>query len=95
METKIIINNNKGEVQAFEGETQIGQLDFFITDSLLSIEHTRTFEGYERKGVASTLVEAVTDYAMNNGLKIKPVCSYAQRWYIHNPQYKDILTEGE
>jgi len=95
METKIIRNSNKGEVQAFDGEVQVGQINFNIADSLLSIEHTGVVEGFERKGVAGILVQAVTDYAMNNELKIKPVCSYAQRWYKHNPQYKDILIEGE
>ena len=95
METKIIINNNKGEVQAFDGEVQVGQINFNIADGVLSIEHTGVVEGYERKGIAGILVQAVTNYAMDNGLKIKPICSYAQRWYKHNRQYKDILIEGE
>ena len=45
METNITINNNEGIVKAFEEEKQVGQIDFTITDSVLSIEHTRTFEG--------------------------------------------------
>jgi hypothetical protein len=52
MKTKIILNNSKRAVLAFEGETQVGQIDFVITNSLLSIEHTINFEGYERKGVS-------------------------------------------
>lgn len=91
METNITINNNEGIVKAFEEEKQVGQIDFTITDSLLSIEHTRTFEGSEGKGVAGALVAAATDYAIENNLKIKPVCSYAQVWYKRHPQYNDIL----
>ena len=28
MRTKIIINNNRGEVQAFDGDVQVGQINF-------------------------------------------------------------------
>ena len=66
METNITINNNEGIVKAFEEEKQVGQIDFTITDSVLSIEHTRTFEGSEGKGVAGALVAAATDYAIEN-----------------------------
>ena len=30
-------------------------------------------------------------YAIENNLKIKPVCLYAQVWYKRHPQYNDIL----
>ena len=95
MRTKIIINNNKGEVQAFEGDVQVGQINFNIADGVLSIEHTGVVEGFERKGIAGILVQAATDYAVHHNLKIKPVCSYAQHWYKHNRQYKNILIEQE
>lgn len=95
MRTNIIINSNKGEVQAFEGDVQVGQINFNIADGVLSIEHTGVVEGFERKGIAGILVQAATDYAVHHNLKIKPVCSYAQHWYKHNRQYKNILIEQE
>jgi len=96
MKTKIIRNNDRGEVQAFEGEVQVGQINFNITDSLLSIEHTQVIKGFEKKGIDGILVQSATDYAIHHKLKIKPVCSYAQLWYKHHKkQYKSILTKGE
>ena len=91
MKIKIIRNNEKGEVQAFDGEVQVGQINFNITDNLLSIEHTGVVEGFERKGIAGILVQAATDYAVHHDLKIKPICSYAQKWYKQHRQYKKIL----
>ena len=95
MRTNIIINSNKGEVQAFDGDVQVGQINFNIVDGVLSIEHTGVVEGFERRGIAGILVQAATDYAVHHNLKIKPVCSYAQHWYKHNRQYKNILIEQE
>ena len=95
MRTNIIINSNKGEVQAFDGDVQVGQINFNIADGVLSIEHTGVVEGFERKGIAGILVQAATDYAVHHNLKIKAVCSYAQHWYKHNRQYKNILIEQE
>jgi predicted GNAT family acetyltransferase len=95
MRTNIIINSNKGEVQAFEGDVQVGQINFNKEGGVLSIEHTEVIEAFARKGVAGILVQAATDYAVHHNLKIKPVCSYAQHWYKHNRQYKDILIEQE
>lgn len=94
METKITVNGRDGIVQAFENEVQVGQIDFIFNGESLSIEHTRTFGGHEGKGVASTLVQAVTEYAQGNGMKIIPVCSYAQAWYQRHPQHNGILREG-
>lgn len=91
MDIKMAINNENGTVSAYDGETQIGQLDFVLLRDAISIEHTRTFEGYEGKGVASNLVSAATDYAIAHELQIKPVCTYAQAWYKRHPQFDDIL----
>lgn len=91
MEIKVTANNEKGEVKAYEGEAQVGQLDFVFLHDGISIEHTRTFEGNEGKGIASALVNAATDYAVEHKLKVKPTCSYAEAWYKRHPQFNDIL----
>jgi len=91
METKITVTKANGTVMAFEGDTQVGRLEFDFIQDGLSIEHTYTFKGYEGRGVASALVQAATDYAIEHNLKVKPTCSYAEAWYNRHPQYKNIL----
>lgn len=91
MDIKVAINNENGTVSAYDGETQVGQLDFAFLKDAMSIEHTRVFEGYEGKGIASALASAATNYAITHGLQIKPVCTYAQAWYKRHPQFDDIL----
>lgn len=91
MEVKVTVNNDGGTVTAYEEGTQVGQLDFVFMQGDLSIEHTRTFKGHEGKGVAGDLVQAATDYAVDHNLKVRPLCSYAEAWYEHHPQYSGML----
>ena len=93
MRTKIIINNNRGEVQAFEGDVQVGQINFNKEEGVLSIEHTGVIEAFERKGIAGILVQAATDYAVHHDLKIKPICSYARKWFKQHRLYKKIVVD--
>jgi len=91
MEIEVKVNNVGGTVKAVEDDTQVGQLDFVFIKDGISIDHTRTFHGFEGKGVASALVEAANDYAVTHRLMVRPVCSYAEAWYRKHPQYSDVL----
>lgn len=89
METKIKATNDGGRVLAIDSEEITGQLDFTFSGNILSIDHTRAFK--EGIGVASLLVQTVTDYAIDHKLKVDPVCAYAKTWYDRHPQFCDIL----
>ncbi len=91
METKIETTNEGGNVQAYEGDELVGQLDFTFKDNMLSIDHTRAFR--EGMGVGALLVSAANDYAIRHTLKVLPVCPFARTWYLRHPQFKDILDE--
>lgn len=91
MEVKIKVTNNSGMVLAYEGEEQIGQLDFSFKDNVMSIEHTHAFKGYEGQGVATAMMTMANDYAITHELKVLPICSYAKIWYLRHPQFSDIL----
>lgn len=91
METTIKTNNQGGKVLAYEGEEQIGQIDFSFRGNILSVDHTNTFEGHEGQGVANGMMYALTDYAVNHRLLVSPVCEYAQAWYQRHPQYNDLI----
>lgn len=91
METTIVADNTKGQVLAYDGEEQVGQLNFTFKGQVMSIDHTEAFK--KGKGIGALLVEAANEYAINRKLKVLPICSYAYVWYQRHPQYKDILDE--
>ena len=83
METKIETTNTGGKVLAYDGDELVGRLDFSFKGNVLSIDHTYAYK--ERIGVGSLLVSAVNDYAINRGLRVLPICSFAAVWYQRHP----------
>ena len=61
------IKTNADNFQAFENETQVGQLDFEIDDRTMVIPHTVVFDGNEGKG---SFAKAVID--RQNGKEVPP-----------------------
>ena len=89
METKIETTNTGGKVLAYDGDELVGRLEFSFKGNVLSIDHTYAYK--EGMGVGSLLVSAVNDYAINRGLRILPLCSFAAVWYQRHPQFQEIL----
>ncbi|WP_026905901.1 GNAT family N-acetyltransferase [Paucisalibacillus globulus] len=56
----------------------------------LIIDHTFVSDEFRGQGTASQLVNMVVDYARQEGVKIIPECSYAQK-YIEKNNLHDIL----
>ncbi len=93
MEIELKISKDSGQILAYEGNEQVGLIEFTIEGNTMSINHTRTFPDHEGKGIAGTMMEAINDYAVNHQLKVLPICSYAWAWYQKHPQFTDILDE--
>jgi predicted GNAT family acetyltransferase len=55
----------------------------------MSINHTYAFK--KGMGIGGVHVNAVNDYAVSKGLKVKPICSFASAWYERHPPFGDIL----
>lgn len=91
MEINITTDKAGGTAKAYEQDVQIGQVEFVFEPGILSIDHTRVFKGHEGKGVAGAMIQYVTDYALENKLRIKPVCKYAVAWYQRHLQYENII----
>ena len=60
-------------------------------DSVITIDHTETKIPEEGKGFASRLVAHNVDFARERGLKINPLCPFAEVQFDRNPDYKDVL----
>ena len=63
-------------------------VDYTIENEGLDIRHTIVPEEIGGRGIASSLVKAVYDYAVEQGLKPVATCSYAVKWLERHPEYK-------
>ena len=89
METKIETTNTGGKVLAYNGDELVGRLEFSYEGNVMRIEHTYAYK--RGMGVGNLLVSAANDYAINKGLRVLSVCSFAGAWYQRHQQFADIL----
>ena len=61
-----------------------------LFDGGIDYEHTIVPASLGGRGIASYLVKHVLDYARENGLKVKPSCSFVAAYIDKHPEYRDI-----
>ena len=66
-------------------------LDYELVEGAMHITHTRVPQDIGGRGVAGELVRVAAEHARNEGLKIVPLCSYAEAWLRRHPAYADLV----
>mgnify|MGYP003608623222 CR=1 FL=1 len=67
-------------------------MTFTLTDdNKMIIDHTEVNSGNEGKGLGKKLMIKAVDYAIQNNLKIIPVCSFVKSVIEKTPEFKDIV----
>lgn len=81
MEIKDKVNRSKDR---FYITTNSGdaELLYEVSDNVMSIYHTFVPETERGKGIAETITMAAFKYAIKNGFKIKPDCTYARHFLV-------------
>lgn len=83
--------NNKGSFTAWDGEARAGEMTYSRGNpTLVIVDHTDVFPGYEGKGVGKQLVAAAVAWARQGGQKIMPLCPFARATFERNGEYGDV-----
>jgi predicted GNAT family acetyltransferase len=64
---------------------------YYSDDKTIVIDHTYVVDTLGGRGIGKLLLDAVVDFARQEGLKIHPVCSFAVKLLNRSPNYKDVL----
>lgn len=71
--------------------TRDAEMVVSINGSTMTVHHTEVDPKLRGKGVASELLNAMTQYARDNSLDVIPVCPYVNTMFQRHPeQYNDI-----
>jgi hypothetical protein len=65
--------------------------DYVRQDGRLVIPHVVSPMALRGAGTAGRLMEGVVTHARAEGVKIVPVCSYADAWLRRHPEHKDVV----
>jgi predicted GNAT family acetyltransferase len=58
---------------------------------LLTITHVEAPPALRGAGVAGRLMKGVLELARETGMKVQPLCSYADAYIRRHPEYADLL----
>lgn len=59
--------------------------------SIVSFMHTVIVDDFGHRGLAGTLVAKALEAARSHGWRVRPVCTYVQRFVAANPEYRDVV----
>ena len=88
---KFIYEERKLRLIDEENNEDIGYISFDRKKDAIVIISTVVYEKYQGKGMASALIKEILEYAKNNNLKIKPLCSFVVHYIEKHPEYKELV----
>ena len=89
---KFIYEERKLRLIDEENNEDIGYISFEIKDDTIIIISTVIYEKYQGKGMASTLIKEILEFAKTNKLKVKPLCSFVVHYIEKHPEYNGLVT---
>ncbi len=70
----------------------LAEITYHLRDEeTMVIDHTFVTDSLRGQGVGGILVHKVAELARKEGKRIIPLCSYARRVMIQNPDYQDVI----
>lgn len=69
-------------------------VSYSLRDGVLDLRHTYTPPELRGRGLASKVVQAAFEYARENGLKVKPTCTYVQAYVGRHGEYESLLVDS-
>jgi len=92
MDVKLKLNEEgHGAFYIMDDTQQMGEMVVSVTGNNLTVYHTEVSPQAEGKGFAKKMLDAMTDYARKNNLKVIPLCPYVHAQFKRHPQqYADI-----
>lgn len=62
---------------------------------VISFMHTVVVEDFGHRGLAAVMVQRALDRARDYGWRVRPVCTYVQRFVDSHPEYLDLMAPLE
>ena len=90
-----ILQTDDGKKGAFyieqDGERVAEMTYVWASEQKFIIDHTEVSDKLSGKGAGKQLVAKAVDFAREKGLKIMPLCPFANKVFKKTPEYSDVL----
>lgn len=90
MNLRVVDVAERDRLELFEGDTQVGLLQYQRVKDLLVIEHTEVEAVRQGRGYASHLVREAFAQAQDEHRRVIVVCPFAKNWLLRHPEYTNL-----
>ncbi|KQX73836.1 MULTISPECIES: GNAT family N-acetyltransferase [Aeromicrobium] len=91
MTNTVSLNADQQRYEIFVDGTLAGITQAVEDGEIVTMPHTKVFDEFEGKGLASALVTGALDDIRARGLKIVAECPYVANFVVKHPEYADLL----
>lgn len=65
--------------------------DYKISGNVISLLHVESDPALRGQGTAGRLMEGILEQVREKGMKVNPVCGYAESYIRRNPAHSELL----
>ena len=86
-----VVHNQAAQQFELRAGSDIGLLQYRISDGRMIIYHTEVPRHLERRGLAAHMTHAALQFARAQKLRVEPRCPYTAAFFRKHPEYGDLL----
>jgi uncharacterized protein len=92
MEIQQTDDGKKGAFYIEQDGERLAEMTYvWAGDSKFIIDHTEVSDKLSGKGAGKQLVAKAVEFAREKGIKIMPLCPFANKVFKKTPEYNDVL----
>ncbi|WP_305092604.1 GNAT family N-acetyltransferase [Prescottella sp. R16] len=85
------LNGDLVGIVGYYDTTLVGRRGTGAGTPIVSFMHTVVVEDFGHRGLAAVMVRDALDRARGYGWRVRPVCTYVQRFVDAHPEYRDLM----
>ena len=93
MATEVVENIAQQRYELLVDGELAGVETYRIRDDTITFLHTKVFDGFVGRGLASQLITYVLDDARVRGFRVVPRCPLVAAFIERHPEYEDLVTQ--
>jgi predicted GNAT family acetyltransferase len=88
--TNGVVDNAERRRFELTEQGSLAKADYRVQGEVMILPHVEAAPALRGTGAAGRLMEGVLDAARSRGLKVVPLCSYADAYMRRHPEYADL-----
>jgi len=82
-----VIHNKSRKRFEIQIDSHLAMLDYVMQGNIITFTHTGVPPALEGRGIGSLLVKTGLQYAKDNGMKIRSLCWFVDKYIRRHPEY--------